>query len=382
MRIAFLTDVYKPGVNGIVRFVSLCGSILQEMGHQVYIFTWGPATPEDEPNVIRTFGFPHPDPGYHFNFHYSRRALDVLRTMDVLHANQPLVSGLVALRYSRRFGIPLVLTLHSRYDMLIRSRLLIPLGLTRALLGAYLRWLLPRCDVVTSPTPTVTSFLAGLGLQVPVEVIPVGVDFGRRPARNLSRADLGLPAGLPVALFLGRLVSEKNVRYLLEVLAHPALEQAYLLVVGDGPDRPMLEALARENGLTSRVLFAGQVSLDEVPAYVALADFCVTASRIEMLPSAVLEALGAGLPVLGLDVPWLRAVVRDGYNGLLVPPDDQEAFARAWARLAEDEGLRQRLAKGARETAQEYDARRMAERLVACYERAIGQFAQRPRAGG
>ncbi|MCX8067744.1 MAG: glycosyltransferase [Anaerolineae bacterium] len=371
MRIALLTDVYRPGVNGIVRFVSLCRSILQEMGHQVYIFTWGPSTPEDEPNVIRTFGFPHPDPGYHFNFYYSRRALAVLRMMDVLHANQPLVSGWVALRYSRRYGIPLVLTLHSRYDMLIRSRLLVPLPVTRALLGAYLRGLLPHCDAITSPTPTVASFLAELGLQIPVEVIPVGVDFRKRSEKNLTRADIGLPSDRPVALFLGRLVAEKNVRYLMKALTHPALDQAYLLIVGDGPERPALEACARKNGLSGRVCFVGQVSLEEVPAYTALADFCVTASRIEMLPSAVLEALGAGLPVLGLDVPWLRAVIQDGYNGLLVPVDDLEAFVQAWARLMEDRDLRERLAAGARETAQEYDAHRMADRLVACYERVL-----------
>ncbi len=371
MRIALLTDVYRPGVNGIVRFISLCRSILDEMGHQVYIFTWGPPSPEDEPGVSRTFGFPHPDPGYYFNFYYSRRALEVLRTADILHANQPVFSGLVALRYSRRYDIPLVLTLHSRYDLLLQSRLRMPLSATRSLLRAYFRRLLPHCDAITSPTPTVASFLAELGLDIPVEVIPVGVDFRKPPKRAVSRAEVGLPADRPVALFLGRLVAEKNVRYLLEALTHPALEGTYLLLIGDGPERRGLEAWARENGLNSRVRFAGQVPLDEVSAYTALADFCVTASRIEMLPSAVLEALGAGLPVLGLDVPWLRVVIRDGYNGLLVPPDDREGFARAWARLAEDEDLRARLSAGARETAQEYDARRVIARLAECYRRVL-----------
>ncbi len=210
-----------------------------------------------------------------------------------------------------------------------------------------------------------------MDVQVPVEVIPLGVDLRRRPERVLTREEVGLPADRPVALFLGRLVAEKNVRYLLEVLTHPMLEGASLLIVGDGPERTALESLVRKNGMAHRVCFVGQVSLDEVPAYTALADFCVTASRIEMLPSAVLEALGSGLPVVGLDVPWLQAVIRDGYSGLLGPPDDRDAFARAWARLLEDDGLRKRLAAGARKTAQEYDARRMTERLVACYERAI-----------
>ncbi len=122
-------------------------------------------------------------------------------------------------------------------------------------------------------------------------------------------------------------------------------------------------------GLNGRVRFIGQVAPAEVPAYVALADFCVTASRIEMLPTAILEALGAGLPVLGLDVPWIRAVIRSGENGLLASPDDAAAMARAWARLAHDRELRGRLAEGARRTGEQYDARQATARLVAHYER-------------
>ncbi len=172
MRIGLLTDAYWPGVNGIIRFVSLHKRLLESMGHQAFVFTGGPSCPQDEPGVVRSFGLPHPDPGYRLTFGYSRRAVALLRTMDVLHANQPAMSGLLALRYGRRFGIPVVLTLHSRYDLLVHSRLWVPLPVARATLGAYLRWLLPRCDLVTAPTPEVANVLDKMGVQAPVEVIP------------------------------------------------------------------------------------------------------------------------------------------------------------------------------------------------------------------
>ncbi|MFN3762726.1 MAG: glycosyltransferase, partial [Anaerolineae bacterium] len=328
MRIGLLTDAYWPGVNGITRFVSLHKRILESMGHQVFVFTGGPPTPQDEPGVVRSFGFPHPDPGYRVIPAYSRRAVALLRTMDVLHAQQPAMSGLLALRYGRRFGIPVVLTLHSRYDLLVNSRLRVPLPVVRSLLGAYLRWLLPRCDLVTAPTPEVTRVLEDIGVRARVEIIPCGVERTSPPHRNVTRAELGIPDSAPLAAFVGRVVAEKNVHFLLEVLSASDLNDAYLLVIGDGPQRPTLEKVAERLGVNGRVRFTGQVAPAEVPAYIALADFCVTASKIEMLPTAILEALGAGLPVLGMDVPWIRAIIRSGENGLLTPPDDAAAMAR------------------------------------------------------
>lgn len=371
MRIGLLTDAYWPGINGIIRFVSLHKRLLESMGHEVFVFTGGPPAPQDETGVVRSLGFPHPDPGYRITFWYSRQAISLLRTMDVLHANQPILSGLLGWRYGQRYGIPLILTLHSQYDMLVHQRLGIPLSFSRRVIGAYLRWFLPRCNLVTAPTPEVMAFLRSMGVEASVEVIPCGVERNPRHSRHVTRSDLGIPPSAPVAIFVGRVVAEKNIHFLLDALACLEPSTAVLLIVGDGPERLRLEARAQEMGLDGRVYFTGQVPPAEVSAYAALADFCVTASKIEMLPTAVLEALGAGLPVLGLDVPWIRAVIRPGENGLLTPPDDVAAFARAWAALAEDRTLRDRLAEGARRTGEQYDARKATACFVEHYERLV-----------
>lgn len=183
----------------------------------------------------------------------------------------------------------------------------------------------------------------------------------------------GYPPSAPLAAFVGRVVAEKNIRFLLEVLSSSELSDAYLLVIGDGSERRALEDTAERLRLNGRVRFIGQVAPAEVPAYVALADFSVTASKIEVLPTAILETLGVGLPVLGMDVPWIRAVIRSGENGLLTPPDDAAAMARAWAHLAHDRELRERLAAGARRTGEQYDARLATARLVAHCEQLCPQ---------
>lgn len=371
MRIGLLTDCYKPGVNGIIRFITMHKRTLEEMGHEVFVFTWGPPHPEDEPGVFRSFGLPVPRPGYHFWWRYPRRAELVLRSLDVLHANQPAMSGWVATRYGRRYGIPVVLTCHSRYDLLWRTAVpILPSPFCRAALRPPMRYITDRCDLVIATTSEAARVMHDLGVARPIEVIPLGIDLVpyRRPLRRLVRSDIGIPESAPLALFLGRLSPEKNVRFLLETLARPELAQAHLLLVGDGFERNALESHTCSLGLNERVHFVGEVDAAEIPAYAALADFFVTASQIETLCIAVLEAMAAGLPIVGPDIPWIHPIVQHGINGLLAQPD-VASFAQAWALLAGAPSLRARLAAGARAASEQYEVRHTTSLIVAHYER-------------
>jgi 1,2-diacylglycerol 3-alpha-glucosyltransferase len=371
LRIGLLSDCYKPGVNGIVNFVTTHKRALKEQGHEVFVFTWGFSRPEDEPGVIRSFGIPFVRPGYNSGLWYSRRALETLKTLDVLHANQPLFSGLMAVRYGRRYGIPITFTGHSRYDLLgVTALPFIPLTAYRAILRPYMRWFTDRCDMVTVATPVAAETLRILNVTCPIEVIPMGVDLAlyRQPSGGLTRADLGLPASEPVALFVGRLSPEKNVRFLLEALTHPDLAHAHLLIVGDGHERCRLEGDAERLHLGERVHFAGEAPAKGIPAYLSVADFAVTASQIEVLPFAILESLAAGLPVLGVDASWIRQVIQPDANRLLTEPDTA-SFAQGRTRLLEDAALRKQLSTGARATSERYDARRTTALMASHYER-------------
>jgi len=379
LRIGLLTDGYRPGTNGVIRFVSLHRRALEELGHKVFVFTWGRRNAEDDSGVVRSPGIPFIKPGYHVALGYSHRAHDVLRTLDILHTNQPLLSGALALRYKKRYNLPVVLTCHTRYDLLGVTRFpFIPLSLYRRAVRPYLQRCTDRCDLVMAPSPEAVRVMRDLGVTCPIEIVPYGVDLDRyrEPQRRLSRGDIGVPDAVPLALFVGRLAPEKNLEFVLRALARPELESAYLLIVGGGSERGRLEATARELGLDGRVRFVGQAPSADLPAYAALADHFVTASQIEMLPISILEALAAGLPILGLDVPWIRHVVRDGTNGLLAEPDPG-AFARVWATLVENRSLQARLADGARAASEEYDVRRTTALMVAHYQRLVEQYGRR-----
>jgi glycosyltransferase involved in cell wall biosynthesis len=175
-----------------------------------------------------------------------------------------------------------------------------------------------------------------------VTVVYNGVAPHRPPAEAVLtqlRTDLGLAPEVRVVLCVARLVPEKGVDILLQAVA--ALEQAgragdhlppaRLVIAGDGPDGPALQDLALQLGLGERVLFLGHRT--DVPALLDLADVVAIPSRAEGLSLFLLEALGAGRPVVAARAGGLAELVADGEDGLLVPPEDPLALAAALRRL-------------------------------------------------
>jgi glycosyltransferase involved in cell wall biosynthesis len=139
----------------------------------------------------------------------------------------------------------------------------------------------------------------------------------------------------PLILALGRLHEEKGFDVLLHAFAHLLQEGegggARLLIAGDGPERGALERLARELGLGGRVIFAGW--REDVGALLAAAAVLVCPSRVEPLGNVILEAWSAGRAVVASRVSGPAELIRDGEDGLLVPPEQPRALARALAAL-------------------------------------------------
>lgn len=136
------------------------------------------------------------------------------------------------------------------------------------------------------------------------------------------------PGAAPVILAAGRLVPEKNMRGLLRAFARVAVSHpAHLVILGEGPERTVLEEDVASLGLEGRVHLPGYMA-DPWPLYRTAACFA-TASRLESFSMVVAEALAYGLPVVATDSPGPREVLADGQFGTLVPPDDEAALAEA-----------------------------------------------------
>jgi glycosyltransferase involved in cell wall biosynthesis len=171
-------------------------------------------------------------------------------------------------------------------------------------------------------------------------VIPSAVDV---EAVLQARHD-GSP---PRVIMVGRLAAPKDPVTLVRALGGVQGSPFTATIVGDGPDRPAVEAEVRAAGLEAVVELAGE--RHDVPGLLADADVFVLSTRSEGAPLSVLEAMAAGLPVIASAVGGVPEIVADGVTGLLVPAGDDAALAAALKQLLADATLRRRLGAAGRE---------------------------------
>jgi glycogen(starch) synthase len=237
--------------------------------------------------------------------------------------------------------------------------------LLRAIGGPAQSRLLRRASAVLVLTEGVAERLVAAGIPASrVRVVPLGIDLDH--ARSLTR-----PAsmeGRRWIVYVGRLVREKGVRELLEAYRRLPVDTARLLIVGDGRDRAALEVAADRLGAADRVRFVGAVPHSDVRPYVEHADVLVLPSWYEERGRVLLEAMAAGTPVVATRTGGIPATVRDGENGLLVPPRDVGALSAAIARVLDDAELAGSMGAAGRRTAAAHGTDALVDTVLATYE--------------
>jgi glycosyltransferase involved in cell wall biosynthesis len=208
---------------------------------------------------------------------------------------------------------------------------------TSAARRARVRIFLRRARVVVALTSKTADALTER-YAVPrrkIRVIPKGVPADRFPevtisARKRGRSNLGIGAAAVVVTYVGALSAEKDPATAIRGVAR--LDDAHLIMAGDGPERVRLEQLAADTA-PGRVWVLGAVS---DPAHVyAVADVVVMSSKTEGLPGVLMEAGFSGLPAVTTDVGFVREIVRDGETGFVVSPEDPAALADALAEAVD-----------------------------------------------
>ncbi|HET9590908.1 MAG TPA: glycosyltransferase [Anaerolineales bacterium] len=375
MRIGMMVDVYKPYVSGIINYIDLNKHALENDGHEVYVFTFGNLEHRDEdPRVIRSPGLPVSDTGYYLSPRYTTKARKLLQTMDVAHVHHPFLSGRLALRYCRPVQIPIMFTNHARYDLYAQIRFpWMPEEVSQGLIQAYMPDFCEAVDLVISPSRGMEKVLRQYGVESHIEVVPNGVELKRfHTATPLARAEFGFREDDLLLVYAGRIAPEKNLEFLLQSFAGVAqvFSNVHLLIVGGGQKEHMEEirTLPGELGIQDRVRFVGMVPYDELPSYLAMCDAFVTASVTEVHPLSVIEAMGTGLPVLGIDSPGISDSIVDGETGLLAT-NDIASFTAKLTYLCMDQGLRSRMGDAARAASAQYDIERTTKIMLGHYER-------------
>ena len=368
MKIVIVSGIWPPDVGGPASHAPALAEALLEAGHTVEVVTTADRTPAPRPYPLRWVARGRPAPLRHLavvrEVRSAARGADRVYATTMVRraalgaalARRPLVVKLVAdeayerERRTGRFagtleqfqtergGLRVRLLRATRTAALRRaSRVLVPSAYLRAIA---LGWGLDpaRTTVVANPAP-----------EVPVH-----------PTRDEARAALGIEGfALGVA---GRLTEQKALEDTLAALAR--VPRVALLVLGDGPERAALERRAAQLDVSDRVRFLGAGTRDDVIVLFRAVDAALLTSAWENLPHTLLEALAAGTPVIATAVGGIPEVVRDGENGLLVPPRDVAATASAIDRLVRDDVLRASLAASAAPSVEELAEPRILRRIV------------------
>ena len=376
MKILMMTNTYFPLVGGIEQSIRSFCDEFRRLGHEVLI-----AAPsyegkaEDEEHVIRVpalrkfyktdFSINLPIPGLFPK---------IMRTLspDIVHSHHPFFMGDFALRLSRQYHRPLVFTYHIMVENYVHYLPIHNEGAKRFVIEIAAGYA-NLADQVIVPSQSVRDILLGRGVVSPIAVIPTGVDLQRFSSGN--GADFRKRSGIPPEAFVighvGRLAQEKNLDFLVNCLIEFLKKEvnAHVLIVGQGPSQAMIKAAFERSGLGERLHLTGFLyKKDLVDAYSAMDVFAFT-SLSETQGVVLLEAMAAGVPVVTVDAPGAREVVKDCVNGRLINDPDQWEFVDAlgWAMDCPAEKFRA-LKQQAKETVKDYSMSSCAERMLEVYE--------------
>lgn len=349
MHVAHVAPYYWPHVGGVESHVEAVAEELVRRGHRVTVVTTrlpGTASVErrNGVDVVRV------EPtSILFETPIAPRTAPEVASLgaDVVHTHSPppLTSWFAALG-AEKAGVPLVHTHHCDLELpVVGGRLAVETY--RRTFG---RRTLARARVVLATTQSYAHTSRDLWKR-DVRVVPNPVDAKRfHPgvdgAAVRERHHLG---DRKVALFVGRLTHHKGVEHFVRAAEWSPADVVHL-VVGDGPRRKALEAIAREMP-RGKVVFAGRVAHDDLPAYYGAADVATlpSTSRLEAFGIAALEAMASATPVVATDIPGVTEVVEDEVTGLLVEPFSPQDLGLAIGALAHDAKRREAMGLAARE---------------------------------
>jgi glycosyltransferase involved in cell wall biosynthesis len=399
LRVAIFTESYLPYLSGVTVSTETLARGLGAAGHRVLLVAPRPAAgvelggelagagaggPDPEYAWLPSYQAPPPAPsGYRMPVPAPSDALRRAREFgpQVVHAQSPFVSGLMARRLAQRLGAPLIFTHHTRFADY--RHYLGPLARPGArAVEAYLRDFWGGCAAVVAPGSELADEIrARLGerRRPVVRVIPTGVSVAeiQSLAPTNPRDRFGWLADAVVAVSVGRLAAEKSVALLVEAFARAATAdpRLHLLLVGGGPAEAALRRRAAAADLDGRVGITGRVPRPEALSLARGSDLFVFASRTETQGLVLAEALTAGLPVVALAGPGVEDSVRDGIDGVVVRGTSEgelgAKLAEAIGDLAADPEMRRRLASAAAAEAARFDVAGRIEEVVRLYNEVL-----------
>lgn len=379
LRVALFSGNYNYVRDGANQALNRLVGYLLRQGVAVRIYSPTTDTPAFEPtgDLVSLPSRAFPGRGeYRFPLGISH---DVLADIDgfapnLIHVSSPDVSAHAATRYAKRNGLPIVASVHTRFDTYPRYY-----GLTflEPILRALLRRFYRRCAALLAPSESFAAVLREQRMNDDIGLWARGIDKaifnpGRRD--QAWRAALGITPDDIVIGFLGRLVMEKGLDVFSDAIdALTARGIAHrVLIVGEGPAREWFE-----NRLPDAA-FVGFQAGSDLGRAVASMDMLFNPSITETFGNVTLEAMACGIPVIAARATGSENLVNDGVTGRLVNPTNIAGYADALARYCQDHALRRSHGTAGLSASAAYDWDAINQAVLDTYRRILAEASQSP----
>ncbi len=387
MKILIASDLHYPTINGVATFSRNLAKGLANHGHEVLVIAPsqnGKKSKEVDGNhvIVRTVSVPFP---FYQNYRISLNPIREVKKIiddfdpDIIHIQMLMGIGQATMKIGNKYGIPIVSTNHAIPENLMDNlRLLAPVSRPiNYILKSYGARFHSKADYVTLPTQSAIDMLnASDKIIVPMEAVSNGIDLGRFTTSKAGAEiykKYSIPKNAPIVSYIGRLDTEKHLFVLFKAFAQvkEAVPKTHLVIVGDGNDRPVLTAMARELGFSDSVTFTGRVSDEELVELHKVGTVYCMPSPAELQSIATLEAMASGQPIVAVDAGALKELCQNERNGYLCERDDVDAIAQGLIAIVSDPEKRTKMGKESSAIALTHDLETTLNRFEAIYSSLI-----------
>ena len=230
-----------------------------------------------------------------------------------------------------------------------------------------------KADAITVISSYLGDYVRRSDCEGIIRIIPNGVDArlykGMRVGKEAIRKLWGIPNDAKVVITTSRLVSKNNIAGLIKAISLLS-ENYYLVIIGKGELEDSLKSLVENLEVKSKIIFMGEIAPSKIPTHLKAADVFVRPSFSEGLGNSFLEAMAAGIPVIGSDKGGIRDFLRDGKTGLVCNPDNPNDIAEKITRTLKDGALREKMIQNALDlVSRRYDWQIIAEEYGEVYRK-------------
>ena len=400
MKIAMFTDAYFPRINGVAVSVHSYAHELSRLGHHVCVVcleyteeqqksTFFDEKTGDESLPFKIIRIPSTSLGkvskedrmvklYKWNF--VKKAMDEFKP-DIIHINSEWTVGYFGAIYSRHRHIPFVFTFHTLWeDYLVNYVTFLPEKSLKKIGIEVVRFYLKRASKIITPTKNIQEVVSKYGINRESTILPTGIPDSKTQIcdddheRMVERIYKRLPQirDKKIMLFVGRVVREKNIPFLFDVLekVRKTVSNAVLLIVGGGPHLDELREIVSKRNLDDCVFFTGYIDGDILINFYKMACVFTFPSKTETQGLVTIEAMISGLPVVAIGQMGTIDVMQ-GDNGGFMVKDDTMEFAEKTMSLMTDSKLWKQKSLEAQLWGSKWKISSLTPKLIECYVEAI-----------